>query len=38
MDPEEALESIRKGFKNVIKKTTKIVNNIEDKCKNYLNK
>lgn len=38
MDPEEAVESINSGFKNVFKKTKNLVEKFEDKCKVILNR
>lgn len=33
MDPEEALETITKGFKRIVKKTSKMVEKFEDNFK-----
>ena len=38
MDPEEAVDSLNNGFKNVFNKTKNLVNRIEDKCKVMMNK
>lgn len=38
MDPEEAVESLNSGLKNVFNKTKNLVGKLEDKCKNIMNK
>ena len=38
MDPEEVVDSLNNGFKNVFNKTKNLVSKIEDKCKVMMNK
>lgn len=37
MDPEEALNTIWKGFKGFVKKTQKVFRNVENRCKDMVN-
>ena len=36
MDPEESYKKIKKGFKNLFKKTSKLVDRFENKCSNLV--